>query len=32
MYRDGETAAHATGAQPKAKLEQALGLDSPVTA
>ena len=32
LYRDGEAAAQAVGAQPKAKLEQALGLDSPVAA
>jgi thioredoxin 1 len=28
LYRDGEPAAHAIGAQPKAALEQALGLDA----
>ena len=27
LYRDGRPAAHALGAQPKAALEQALGLD-----
>jgi thioredoxin 1 len=28
LYRDGELAAHAVGAQPKAALERALGLDA----
>jgi len=32
LYRDGKAAAQAVGAQPKGKLEQALGLDSPVAA
>jgi thioredoxin len=32
LYRDGEPAARAIGAQPKVKLEQALELDSPVEA
>jgi thioredoxin 1 len=32
LYRDGEPAAQAIGAQPKPKLEQALGLTSPVAA
>jgi len=33
LYRDGEAAAHALGAQPKAALEHALGLDeTPVAA
>jgi thioredoxin 1 len=30
LYRDGEPAAEAVGAQPKPALEQALGLDLPV--
>jgi thioredoxin 1 len=32
LYRDGEPVAQAIGAQPKAKLEQALGIDSTVAA
>ena len=32
LYRDGKPSAQAVGAQPKAKLEQALGLDFPVAA
>jgi hypothetical protein len=32
LYRDGEPAAEATGAQPKQMLEQAVGLDAPVLA
>ena len=29
LYRDGEVAAQAVGAQPKAALEQSLGLEAP---
>ena len=32
LYRDGKPAAQAVGAQPKAKLEQALGIDAAVAA
>jgi thioredoxin 1 len=32
VYRGGEVAAQAVGAQPKAALERALGLDAPVPA
>jgi thioredoxin len=32
LYRDGQPAAQAVGAQPKAALERALGLDAPVVA
>jgi thioredoxin 1 len=32
LYRDGEPVAQAVGAQPKAKLEQALGIDAAVAA
>lgn len=32
LYRDGQPAAQAIGAHPKAALERALGLDSPVLA
>jgi thioredoxin 1 len=32
LYRGGEPVAQAVGAQPKTRLEQALGLDSPVPA
>lgn len=32
LYRGGEPAAHASGAQPKAELERALGLESPTVA
>ena len=31
LYRDGEPVAQAVGAKPKAALEQALGLEAPVT-
>jgi thioredoxin 1 len=32
LYRDGEPAAQAVGAQPKAALEQTLGLEAPASA
>jgi thioredoxin 1 len=32
LYRDGKPVAQAVGAQPKAKLEQALGIDAAVAA
>jgi thioredoxin 1 len=32
LYRDGEVAAQAVGAQPKAALEQSLGLEAPAPA
>jgi thioredoxin 1 len=32
LYRDGEVAGQAVGAQPKAALEQALGIDAPAPA
>ena len=32
LYRDGEVAGQAIGAQPKAALEQALGINSPASA
>jgi thioredoxin 1 len=32
LYRDGQPAAQAVGAQPKVALERALGLDAPVVA
>jgi hypothetical protein len=32
LYRGGKPAAHAIGAQPKADLERALGLESPAVA
>jgi thioredoxin 1 len=32
LYRGGEVAGQAIGAQPKAALEQALGIDAPVSA
>ena len=32
LYRDGQPAAQAVGAQPKIALEQALGLDAPLVA